>query len=356
MLAPHPFLAAHLLPLLLGAGLSGCLHSDLPEPASAALDSALIPGEITRLTYSAGYDGTPSWDPASGRIIYAFDRDKTSRGQPKGCVGDLPPAGGSRRWEVCDTDPRRRDTSTVARWPARRRDGAVAMVRQRFPWFGNDPYYTDLALRPPGESEATVRILPIPYFAAGAGRSHQAVAFLRWLDDDHLLWLGQGVYHSTTTDDVVSGLEIMTLDPSRGSASLAVIPGTTYASSVARGATGDTIYYTLGGDSRVYRRALSTGVVDTAYDFGGLGIARDVQVQNGRLAAIVGGAVHWRTHPVFGMAQYDSGGPIYTAKLPAGAPVIIGNVGEQILRIALTSDDRTLVVEEFGDLWRRLIP
>lgn len=347
---------APLLPaLLLAGGVGGCSHTELATAPPAGRDTPLTPGEPLRLTYNAGYDGTASWSPDAARIVYAFDRDRTRWNLPKGCVGDLPASGGSRGWELCDTEPMRRDTSTVARWPALRGDGAVALVRQRYPIYGPNPYYSDLALRPAGQGEVPGTILPVPYFFPPSGRSHQGIAFLQWLDHDRLLWLGEGVIRSTN-DNVETGFEIVILAPAEGPAGLTMVPGTTWASSVTRGATADTIYYTLGGDSRVYRRTLSTGVVDTVADFGGLGIARDVQVRNGRLVAVVGGSVTWGTHPSLGMAQYDGGGPIYAIDLPDGAPVLVGQDFDRYRYLALAPDGAHVVAQQFGDLWRLTLP
>ena len=49
------------------------------------------------------------------------------------------------------------------------------------------------------------------------------------------------------------------------------------------------IYYTLGGDTRVYRRVLASGDVSVVHDFGAAGITRDVHAAGNRLTAIVGG-------------------------------------------------------------------
>ncbi|HVX87482.1 MAG TPA: hypothetical protein VG940_01040 [Gemmatimonadales bacterium] len=345
------FLAAPLL--LVGVGVAGCGHTEIGSFTPVVQDTAFLAGEPLRLTYSDGRDRTPGWSTATGRIVYAFDNSYTSRNLPKGCVGDLPLSGGSREWELCDTDAQRVDTSTVGLWPALRSDGAVALVRQRWPLIGLAPYYSDLAVRPPSPSALPVKVLPIPYFSGG--RSHQGVAYLQWLDDTRLVWLGQGVIRSTL-DNVESGYDINILDLVDTAAGITVVPGTDYASSVARGGNADTLYYTLGGDSLVYRRTLSTGAVDTVYDFGALRIARDVQVKNGRLTAVVGGSVSWGPHATLGMAQYDNGGPVYAVDLPAGAPVLVTQTYDLYRHPVLSPDGAFVVAEQFNDLWRIALP
>ena len=82
------------------------------------------------------------------------------------------------------------------------------------------------------------------------------------------------------------------LDLSAPGTSPVVLPGTDFASGVSPGPTSDEVYYTLNGDTRVYRRVLSTGDQSVVHDFGAAGIARDVHVAGGRLTAVVGGRVN----------------------------------------------------------------
>jgi hypothetical protein len=352
-LRPLPFLASLAISAGL-AGLGGCGHTEPGGFDRGARDTPFEVAEPLRLTYSPGRDRTPGWSTDAGRIVYAFDHSTTSLDLPKGCVGDLPASGGSRGWELCDTDAQRVDSSTIELWPALRGDGAVALVRQRWPIYGLSPYYSDLAVRPADPDLVPATFVPIPYFFNG--RSQQGLAFLQWLDATRLVWLGEGVIRSSL-DNVESGYEIIIGDPALGyPAGLTVVPGTNYASSVARGGNSDTLYYTLGGDSLVYRRTLSTGVIDTVANFGALGIARDVQVKNGRLTAVVGGAVTWGPHATLGMAQYDDGGPIYAVDLPAGAPVLVTQTFDRYRHAVLAPDGSFVVAEQSYDLWRIALP
>ena len=340
------------VPILL---LAGCKHGEPTVAATGGLDQPFQVGDPLRLTYSDGFDGDASLSTASGRIIYAFDRDLTPLGLPKGCVGDLPLSGGSRGWEICDASAQRQDTSTSSRWPALRADGMVAFVRQRWSPYGLSPYYSDLALQQTGVGRTPTQVIPIPYFSVSSGRSHQGISQLQWLDHDHLVWLGLGVIRSLN-DNVESGYEIVIDDPADSLAGLSVVPGTNYASSVAVGGNSDTLYYTLGGDSLVCRRTLSTGVVDTVYNFGSLGIARDVRVEGGRLIAVVGGSVSFIPHATLGMAQYDSGGPIYSVDLPNGTPTLVTASFDQYRYPALSPDGTVAIAQQSGDLWSVTLP
>jgi len=124
------------------------------------------------------------------------------------------------------------------------------------------------------------------------------------------------------------------------------IPGTENASGVSPGATADQIYYTVSGDSRVYRRTLSTGVIDVAHDFGAAGLARDVHVVGNRMAAVVGGRVSYGIDPLFGPTQWDSGGGVHVVDLQSGADVTLDGPG-LFRRPQLSPSGAGLVVEVY---------
>lgn len=323
-------------------------------PGDEGTDLPFQVGEPLRLTYSPGTDRTAQWAPDGVHIYYAFDELRVGPSW-RGCVGPLPATGGRRGTPICETDPNYVNRPSFPSWPAANVGGAVAFWRQVVSGGPLLPGKSDLVIRPPGESTALESVLPIPYFEAVQGRSHQGIAFLQWLGTDSLIFVGQGVVRSTN-DNVSTGMEIVTFDPSLGTAGVAPIPGTQWASSVAVGGNSDTLYFTLGGDSMVYRRVRSTGVTDTIYDFGALGIARDVQVKQGRLTAVVGGNVTFGPHASLGMAQYDGGGPIYAVDLPGGAPVMLGTPFDTYRFPTLAPDGYAVIGEQDGDLWRISIP
>lgn len=339
---------------LLVLALMACAHSEPGVSGPPDLELPFEPGVPLQLTWSQGSDRTPQWGLGPDRVLYAFDQDPVSGGFT-GCVADLPAGGGSRGAELCETDVEFARNIMRPFWPTRRPDGTTAMIRQR--WLAGNlaPFFSDLAITPPGEGQRSRTVIPIPYFSAGSGRSHQGISHLQWLDDDRLVFVGLGVIRSLN-DNVESGYEILILDPADSLAGLSLVPGTNYASSVAVGASGDTIYHTLGGSSAVYRRVLSTGAVSTVFDFGGLGIARDVQVRHGILTAVVGGSVTFGPHPTLGMAQYDNGGPIYAVDLEFITPFPLTQAYERYRHPILSADGRYVVAEQFGDLWRIDLP
>ena len=102
-------------------------------------------------------------------------------------------------------------------------------------------------------------------------------------------------------------------------ATLHPIAGTDLASGVSPGASEDEVYYTLNGDSRVYRKQLSSGDVTVVHDFGAAGFARDVHVVGNRMAAVVGGRVAFApADPSLGPTQWDSGGVVHVVNLQDG--------------------------------------
>jgi hypothetical protein len=161
-------------------------------------------------------------------------------------------------------------------------------------------------------------------------------------------------------DTVRTGIEIVTLDFAGATPVLAVVPTTDSASSVAVGATGDTIYFTRNGDSRVYRHAFSSGQTDTVFDFGFAGIARDVTYANGRVVAVVGGDVSYVVDSILGGAQVDRGGMLHVVTLAGGTATAFGDPSFLFRRPAFAPGGARVVAERWingsSDLWLVDVP
>jgi hypothetical protein len=174
---------------------------------------------------------------------------------------------------------------------------------------------------------------------------------LRWQNASRLVFLASQVLYRVPCqfcqyDTIVSGLDVGVLDLSPAGASVSVLPGTDLATGVSPGPSEDEVYFTLAGDSRVYRRLLSSGATDVVYDFGAAGVARDVHVAAGRVAAVVGGRVAFSIDPDLGPTQWDSGGILHVVTLASGADVALDGPG-LFRRPALSPDGTRLVAEGY---------
>jgi hypothetical protein len=124
-----------------------------------------------------------------------------------------------------------------------------------------------------------------------------------------------------------------------------VVPGTDYASGVDVSDDGASLYYTLGGDSRVYQRNLVSGTVTTIHDFGAGNIVRDVQVHGNTLAAIIGRSVLYRFEDAHGYVQRDEGGDLVVVNLSTAETSRFSTDTVLFRHPAISPDGARLVVE-----------
>ena len=352
--------------LLLPALLAACEHGAPFVPGEYGPDGAFpaVPG---RLTLNPATDLTPTWLPTGGGILYSADRlDRRDRDH---CLAELPPNGGAiRRW-TCRTTAAD-DSINVLDNPAVWGDGRLVYVRSAGSLqFGRPlgPSAQQLVLATLDAPATPTRVLqPIPTGAPG-GRIYEAISHIGWLGPSRLIYLEETVRYprpcsSCAGDTVRTGIELVTLDFSGATPVLAVVPTTDSASSVAVGATGDTIYFTKNGDSRVYRHAFSSGQTDTVFDFGGTGagIARDVTYANGRVVAVVGGDVIYVVDSILGPSQIDHGGTLYVVTLGGGSATAFGDSSSFFRRPALAPGGARVVAERWingsSDLWLVDVP
>jgi len=326
-----------------------------------------------RLTFNLGQDLAPAWMPAGSEVLYTVERlDDSTRSR---CLARLPGGGGARLATLCDPDPLAADSTIVYEAAAPARDGRLAFVRGASLFrFDRAPSTRYLALATVSDPER-FRVLARFLFRSPAGQLEENAADIGWVDDSTIVYLAEAWQpppgELPAGDTLIYGLEIGLVDLRGGGAALSIVPGTQWASSVAVGDTAGVIYYTLGGDSRVFRRSLATGDVSVLFDFGSAGIARDVQVRDGRLVAVVGGQVSFAfdsTRDQF--VQSDEGGVLHVVELGTGTDVAtplsdnfyrhpaLDAAGHVVVEgYAFTVDDlgdttRTTV----ADLWRFDVP
>jgi hypothetical protein len=323
---------------------AACNHSSpfQPEPYPPAPPvSSLLP---RRLTFNLGDDRTPSWLPDGSGIIYSSERE--DRPDHDRCLAILPREGGTVRASFCQLHPIHDDSTDLMEAPAVNPDGEIFFHRV-VSWVGQQKLGASALML--GRADDPVRaapLQPLPYTAAN-GRVHSSIRTPQWIGPDSLVYLAEQLFYEGSTflpDTFYTGLDIMLLDMSAAGPVFEVIPGTDYASSVALGEPG-VIYYTLGGDSRVFRRVLSTGAVTTAYDFGSGNVVRDVQVKGSKLVAVVGRSVLYRFEDAHGYVQRDEGGDLVFVDF-AGGPSRLFSTDTVLFRHPMISPDGTRVVVE----------
>jgi hypothetical protein len=324
----------------------GCGHTDPFSAPPFGTTQPFDPSPPVRLTLNESADRGASWLPDGSGILYSAQQ--LGRPDHDVCLAELPPTGGSQRRLVCDLSGAGADSTNAIESPVISPDGRLAFVRAGGQIGAAGPDREAVAVAPASEASGAVNVQPVPYTIPGEPR-HNAVRQLRWQAADRLVFIGGHVAYrvpcqNCVMDTIVSGLKLGVLDLSGADASISALPGTDFASGVSRGPTDDEIYYTLGGDSRVFRRVLSSGATDVVYDFGPAGIARDVNATAGRLAAVVGGRVAFSVDPELGPTQWDSGGVVHVVDLSSGADAVLEGPG--LFRRPALSPAGTEVVAE----------
>jgi hypothetical protein len=342
----HPF-RARWLPLVAGFALSGtaCEHTApfQPDPYPPAPPfSTVLP---YRLTFNIGDDRTPSWLTDGSGIIYSSEQE--DRRDHDRCLTVLPAEGGTIRTKYCRLNPIYDDSTDLMESPAISPGGRI-FFQQVTSWIGRQKRgVADLMLGDAGDPWGAVRIGTMPYTAPN-GRIHSSLRSPQWLGADTLVYLAEQLFYEGSTfypDTFYTGLDVVLLDFSGATPQLGVVPGTDYASSVGLSEDRQRIYYTLGGDSRVFERVLSTGAVTTVYDFGAGTIVRDAQIRGNHLVAVVGGSVLYRLEDAHGYVQRDEGGNLAFVDLSTGTNrVVSGNV--VLYRHPVISPDGKRVVVE----------
>jgi WD40 repeat protein len=336
-------------PLALVAYLSlptmSCGHSSPVEPEPyppAPPFSTLSPH---RLTFNVGDDRTPSWLPDGTGIIYSTEReDRTDHDR---CLAVLPPEGGTIQTSYCQLFPVYDDSTDLMESPAVAPDGRI-FFHQVISWIGRQKLgASTLRLGRADDPVHAAMLRDLPY-AAPNGRTHSSIRSPQWINEDSLVYLGEQLFYEGSTfypDTFYTGLDVVLLDLSGAAPVYEIVPGTDYASSVAVSADGGAIYYTLGGDSRVFRRVLSSGEVTTVYDFGAGNIVRDAQVRENHLVAIVGRSVLYRLEDAHGYVQRDEGGDLAVVDLGAGSSTVFGTDTVLFRHPVISPDGSRVVVE-----------
>jgi hypothetical protein len=335
--------------LLLTYGLSGCGHTEPFGTRTFDTDQPFNPDPPVQLTLNRGPDRRASWLPEGSGILYSTQGVGSRENDI--CLATLPSTGGRQQSLHCTLSPTSGDLTDALESAAASADGRLAFFAAISPIGALVPNRQELALASIADPATRTALIAIPYTILGH-RTHSGVSQIHWLSPTQLLYLGEAVNvirpcPFRQMDTVRSGLDAVrfSLDGSPPQA----IPGTENASGISPGITQDEVYYTLGGDTRVYRQTLSTGQVSVAYDFASAGIARDVHVRGTQMAAVVGGRVHFANDPSLGLTQWDSGGIVHVVNLQDGSDMVLTNPTDLALfrRPQMSSSGSQTIAERY---------
>ncbi len=323
------------------AVLASCEHAKPFGPADLGPNQPYSAGFPRRLTFNLLGDVQPAWLPADSGIIYSVSMAGATNDH---CLGILPPGGGHLERTICHP-PSPGGDSTTALWvPAVSPAGYLAYVREVSRPGALAPDSTALVLASLTVPDPGRVLLRLPYTAPD-GTLQSGLRDLRWLHEGTLVFLGGTVGYSFPPypwDTTFTPTEIMRLNVGGDSTQPTVVPGTIGATSLATDSS-DALYYTLAGDSRVYRRLEGAPSATVWYDFGAAGPASDLQVSGSVLVAVAGGEP-------------------YRVNVVTGSRVAIPWPGSLALgRVALSRDGTRLAAEgtgagAFPDLWLLEVP
>jgi hypothetical protein len=322
--------------LVVVAMLAACGHAEPFRPGDYGPDRPFNTSSPTRLTLNPGRDVAPTWLPGDSGLVYTAQR--LDRRDGDHCLAVLPPDRGAISRYACRT-PGSND-SIDAFWEAAiAPDGQIAYVRAGsvLPAIPFPPDVQALVVATLSDPNDARVLRTIPYTSPSG--LVQGMSHIHWLGPTRLVFLSEDVTYprsSQSHDTAHTGLEVGVVDFAGPTPVLTVVPGTSGATSVAVGATPDTLYFTLAGDSSVYRYAFSSDQTDVRHDFGSGHAAREVAVAGGRLFAVVDG-------------REAFGGDLHVVNLATGADSILAAplTGPVLLygRLAPSADGRRVVAQ-----------
>lgn len=342
----------HCLPIAIAlAGLmAACDHTLPPGPQNYAPRTTFLPGDPVRVTYNPGVDERPSWLPDGSAYLYTQERlDIPERDR---CFAEQAATGATIERTICSDQPSSADTLNAFESPALTGDGRLAYLRTAMAAFKGHvgPDHAELVLATYA-SPLDARVLRLLPFFGPNGRPIVTMSNLHWVGANTLVFLGENQAYEgvcgCALDTLRWGLEIdrLFLGAGGGPDSIRAVPGTDGASSVAA-AGGDTIFFTLAGDSKLYRQSLAGGGTDVVRDLGG--IVRDVNVAAGRLTAVIGGTVNYLFDSAqSAFIQRDRGGNLWVLDLRGGGEDTVTIPSAFVRRPAPAPDGGTIAFEVY---------
>jgi hypothetical protein len=325
---------------------SACAHEESFESNYTPLAGPLEPGPPVIIARSALEDQFASWLPDGSGILYSYIPDPD--GPRDRCLGLLPPGGGQIYRSRCYRLDLANDSTDVLGESAARSAEEVAWVEQHNLAGRLVPDYGAITVGALSEAAQAQRLVTFPYVAA-SGSVHATATSLRWLSATQLAYIGNDIVvralcKMCRPDTVIVAKEVMLLDRRGGPPQ--VLAGSEQTTSIWPTADGTGLYYTLGGDTRVWRRAVAGGTPEMVHDFGPAGIVRDISVAGNRLSAIVGGNVSYGPEQNIPLRQIDSGGNLATVNLTTGEATVLQIEKVCFRRPALSPSGHAVVVEQ----------
>jgi hypothetical protein len=293
------------------AVLASCEHARPFGAADLGPNAPFSTALPRQLTFDSAGDLAPAWLSDASGIIYSFQRfDRRDRDR---CLTVLPAEGGHAVQTICHKSVLDADSTNSLWSPAVGPGGVLAYVRESSRPLGPAPASRELVVATLGDPDPGRVIRTLPYTAPD-GAIHATATHLTWVDAQTLVYVAENVLYRFPPmpyDTVLTPVEAVRISLAGDTVALSVLPGTAGATSVTADAAG-AIYYTLLGDSKIYRLAAAAGAAAVVYDFGLVGPARDVVAADGKLFAVAG----HRT-------AADSGGDVWVVDPAAGTATAI---------------------------------
>lgn len=325
-----------------------CDHAAPFSPIDYGSSGPFVPGNPARLTYgdTLSESDRAVW-LADGSGFY-YTRSRADRPDRDRCLALMPRDGGAVTRQFCDDTPAGDDSLNVYESPAFAPDGRVVLFEtstlRNVP--REQPDFSALAITRLDRTPVSQVLKDLPY-SGPASHPVFAVSNIHWRSPTALLYLGERLVirscFGCVTDVIRTGQEIDQIDISEATPVVTALPGTDQASSLTL-VGGDSLYFTLNGDSTVYRRILPSGADSAIHTFNG--ITRDVSVAGGRLAAVVGGAVSYFFDTNQSLyVQVDHGGTLHVVTLATGADTVVSDSLLLMRHPALDPTSTRLVAE-----------
>ena len=327
--------------------LLACGHEEPFRADRFEQDSARTSGPMRQVTYNLGADRGPAWLPGDSGFIYSTERlDTPSRHR---CLARMRASGGTISRLDCKNLARSIDSTYAFEWPAIRPGGEVSFLLVANRITSVRPGYQTFRLGPLDNPDQSIELMTLPYRVDTA--YYTAIQSPQWLDSTRMIFVA-GILligePPIPTDTFYGGRVVAMLNRQNGVTALSGIPGTSNASSVSVNPGAGDFYFTVTGDSRVYRSDLAGSTIQPYYDFGPGQVARDVAVRGDSLLVVVGSRVLVQSFPGVGEVQSDFGDRIHLVHPASGLDRVVGDSGLCYRRPAFPRTGQTLLAEGFA--------